>query len=125
MEGATMTFMESVRGFYNLIFRHEVLSMSNILPEDSGIRGAVLWMNPGTVEGKKLKHGPRIKVTPHGCSKSTVCVIAKPPRFIGKKLPAEIEKDVTAFVLQNYNLLMDFWNNKMGSKAFLNTIKPI
>lgn len=96
-----MTFGENVREFYNLLFRRKVLAMSNILPEDSGVSGAVLWVNPGTVEGKKLKHGPRIKVTPHGSAKSTVCVIAKPPRFIGSTLPSGVEKDVEAAKLRS------------------------
>lgn len=103
----------------------EVIAMSNIPPEDSGVRGAVLWVNPGTVAGKKLKHGPRIKVTPFGSSTSTSCTISKPPRFLGKKLATNLERDVTSFILLNYELLIDFWDGKMGSKAFLNAVESL
>jgi hypothetical protein len=117
-----MLFLRKIQDFISGF--SEVTAMSNILPEDSGIKGAVLWINPGTVEGKKLKYGPRLKVTLHGSSTSVSVTITQPPRILGK-LPKKVEKDVFAFIALNYDLLMDFWNDKMGSKAFLNQIKSI
>jgi hypothetical protein len=120
--GDTMFFLRKIQDFLSGF--NEVTAMSNILPEDSGIKGAVLWINPGTVGGKKLKHGPRLKVTLHGSSTSVSVTITQPARILGK-LPKKVEKDVFAFIALNYDLLMDFWNDKMGSKAFLNQIKSI
>ena len=99
-------------------------TMSNIFPEESGVQGAVLWVNPGTVEGKKLKHGPRLKVTLHGSSTSVSVTITQPPRVLGK-LPKKVENGVLAFIALNYELLMDFWGDKMSSKVFLNQMKAV
>lgn len=49
-----MSFLDTI----SRVLRREVLALSNIFPKDSGVGGAVLWVNPGTVEGKKLRHGP-------------------------------------------------------------------
>lgn len=116
-----MSFLDTI----SRVLRREVLALSNIFPKDSGVGGAVLWVNPGTVEGKKLRHGPRLKVVLHGTSKSVPVTIAKPPRVLGK-LPSKVEKDVIAFISLNYDLLLQFWNDEnLSSKDFLNQITAL
>jgi hypothetical protein len=116
-----MSFLDTISG----LLRRDVIAMSNIFPKESGVSGAILWVNPGTVEGKKIKHGPRLKVIVSGTSKSVSVTISKPPRVLGK-LPNKVEKDVLAFIALNHELLLQFWNDEnLSSKEFLNRIKPL
>jgi len=109
------------------MYNHEVLGMSNITPEDSGIKGVVLWASTGTVAGKKLKHGPRLKVylgTSLVGAKSVSVTLTKPPRILGD-MPKRVEKDVLKFIDLNFDLLLAHWENKISSKTFLLNLKSL
>ena len=123
-----MRFINKIKGFLeNVMYNHEVLGMSNITPEDSGIKGVVLWASTGTVAGKKLKHGPRLKVylgTSLVDAKSVSVTLTKPPRILGD-MPKRVEKDVLKFIDLNFDLLLAHWENKISSKTFLLNLKSL
>lgn len=102
---------------------HEVLGMSNITPDDSGIKGVVLWASTGIVAGKKLKHGPRLGISVVG-AKSVSVTLTKPPRILGK-MPKRVENDVLKFIDLNFDLLLAHWENKISSKNFLMNLKSL
>ena len=123
-----MRFINKIQGFLeDIVSNHEVLGMSNLTPEDSGIKGVVLWVSTGTVAGKKLKHGPRLKVylgTSVEGAKNVSVTITKPPRILGD-LPKRVERDVLKFIDLNFDLLLAHWKNEISSKKFLLNVKSI
>lgn len=123
-----MIFINKIKGLIeNVMVDHEVWGMSNIMPDDSGIKGVVLWASTGTVAGKKLKHGPRLKVylgTSVAGAKSVSVTLTKPPRILGD-MPRRVEKDVLKFIDLNFDLLLAHWENKISSKNFLLNLKKL
>lgn len=102
-------------------------AMSNIPPEDSGIDGVILWASTGYVAGKKINHGPCLKVylgTSVKGAKSVSVTITKPPRVLGK-MPKAVQKDVEKFIEINFDLLLAHWENQVSSKTFLLNVKKI
>jgi hypothetical protein len=126
--GGFMGFINKINAlFENLRYNHEVLGMSNITPEDSGIKGVVLWASTGTVAGKKLKHGPRLTVylgTSIVGAESVSVTLTNPPRVLGE-MPRRVEKDVLKFIDLNFDLLIAHWENKISSKTFLLNLKSV
>jgi hypothetical protein len=110
----------------------EVAAMSNVLPEDSGVEDAVLWISPGESDGKDLAHGPRLKVvlgtkiTAESLRDSVSVTIEATPRVIGSRtLPGKVKRQVEAFIHLNQDVLLRHWRGELGSKQTLNLLQPI
>lgn len=101
-----------------------VMAMSNLPPEDTGVTGAVIWVS---ANGIGLKHGPRVKVivgnkVSDGNLKNSVSVtITNPPKVLGD-LPAAIKKDAVQWVTLNQAVLLDYWNNRISTREMMNSI---
>lgn len=105
-------------------------AMSNLLPDDTGIEGIVIWISAGEFSGVDAQHGPRVKVvlgnkvTTEGLKEAVSVRITKPPVVLGK-LPGKIQKQVIRFIEKNQDILLRHWNGELGSKATLNLLKPV
>ena len=108
-----------------------VEAMSSVLPEDSGIEGAVLWISPGEADGKDLQHGPRLKVvlgakvTAESLRGSVSVKITDFLRRLGGALPGKVKRQVVAFIRLNQDVLLRHWRGELGSKQTLNLLQPM
>lgn len=116
-------FQDKTSGF-------QLEAMSNLLPKDTGVDGAVIWISAGEFHGVDAQHGPRIKVmlgnkiTTEGLSDSISVRITDPPVVLGS-LPGNIRKQVVQFVEKNRDILLRHWNGELGSKETLNLLEPV
>lgn len=105
-------------------------AMSNLLPEDTGVDGAVIWISAGEFHGVDAQHGPRVKVvlgnkiTTEGLRESVSVRITDPPVVLGS-LPGNIRKQVIRFIERNRDVLLRHWNGELGAKETLNLLKPV
>jgi hypothetical protein len=105
-------------------------AMSNLLPEDTGVDGAVIWISAGEFHGVDAQHGPRVKVvlgnkiTTEGLRESVSVRITDPPVVLGS-LPSNIRKQVIRFIERNRDVLIRHWNGELGAKETLNLLKPV
>ena len=105
-------------------------AMSNLLPEDTGVDGAVIWISAGEFHGVDAQHGPRVKVvlenkiTTEGLRDSVSVRITDPPVVLGS-LPGNIRKQVIRFIERNRDVLLRHWNGELGAKETLNLLKPV
>ena len=116
-------FQDKTAGF-------QLEAMSNLLPKDTGVNGAVIWISAGEFHGVDAQHGPRIKVmlgikiTTEGLSDSVSVRITDPPVVLGS-LPGNIKKQVIRFVEKNRDVLLRHWNGELGSKETLNLLEHV
>jgi len=108
----------------------DAFAMSNLRSRTTGIQGAVIWISTGTSSGgKKLQHGPRVKVTlgeTASVSKGSASVsVGTNPRVLAGTLPAKIEKDVLAWVRLNQNALTRYWNDELETAEVLPLLHQI
>ena len=105
-------------------------AMSNLLPEDTGVDGAVIWISAGEFHGVDAQHGPRVKVvlgnkiTTEGLRDSVSVRITDPPVVLGN-LPGTIRKQVIQFVEKNRDILLQHWNGELDSKETLNLLEHV
>ena len=101
-------------------------SMSNLLPKDTGVDGAVIWISAGEFYGVDAQHGPRIKVV-LGRKITTEAVSVRstnPPVVLGD-LPGKIRKQAVQFVEKNREVLLRHWNGELDSKETLNLLEHV
>jgi hypothetical protein len=101
-------------------------SMSNSYPEDSGVEGVKIWFSVNQYDGKKLPHGPRIKVNDLKTDKliAIVTVEDNPVVKVGE-LKGKLKKLILAYIKLNRQVLDDHWEGKTSSKQAVNAIKPV
>ena len=105
-------------------------AMSNLLPEDTGVDGAVIWISAGEFHGVDAQHGPRVKVvlgnkiTTEGLRDSVSVRITDPPVVLGS-LPGKIRGQVIRFIEKNRDVLLRHWNGELGSKETLNLLEHV
>jgi hypothetical protein len=86
-------------------------ALSNLLPEDTGVVDAVLWISAGEFSSSDVEHGPRLQVvlgrglTVEGIANSVSVTLTNPPRMLGT-LPSVVATQVTAFVERNRDALL-------------------
>ena len=105
----------------------QIISMSNLRSSETGIAGAVVWVSAGEFEGKKGKHGPRIKVSVGkkiSMENSVSVTLDSPPKVLGK-LSAKIEKQIVKFIDQNRKVLLEYWQMKISTKELLDKIQSV
>lgn len=105
-------------------------AMSNLLPKDTGVEGAVIWISAWEFYGVDSQHGPRIKVvlgnkiTTEGLRDAVSVRITDPPVVLGT-LPGSIRKQVLRFVDRNRDVLLRHWNGELDSKDTLNLLEHV
>ena len=107
----------------------DVYSMSNLRPETTGIEGVVVWISTGTSEGKKLPHGPRVKVTlgataSTGRGSASVTIEAR-PKVVTGKLPPNARKDVVRWIVLNKAALIQYWNDEIDTTRVIALLKSL
>lgn len=111
--------------------RYEVRGMPiRIQPHMTGINGVVMWASEGLSQGKRLKHGPRIKISnvkntfdPYDnfSLDFTGEVVSGKPRLT----PRELAR-CQLWVRKNAALLMEFWSDQsMPGDEFYRQIKSV
>jgi len=110
---------------------YNIFAMSNLRPKDSGVDGVVIWVSTGDFEGKRSKHGPRIKVI-LGTKTSVDLLNSAPsvtltssPAILNGTLPPDIKKHVFVFIKLNLDVLLRYWNGDIGTKEMVDQIKAI
>ena len=101
----------------------ELYAMTNMRSPSTGVEGAVLWAFVGEYEGKKLPHGPRVKVIRKG-EPSVSVTIEKKPRVLGK-LPTKLQKQVVQFIELNREALLAHWRDEIDSVDLVQQIKKV
>jgi hypothetical protein len=113
-----------------VVVRFLLEAMSNLLPQDTGVEGAIIWISAGEFHGVDAQHGPRVKVvlgnkiTTEGLRGSVSVRITDPPVVLGK-LPGNIRKKVAEFIDINRDVLLKHWNGELGSRATLDLLKHV
>lgn len=108
-----------------------VIAMSNLRPEDTGIPGVVIWVSAGEFEGKKGQHGPRVKVILGGGKVTQESLAAAPSvtiadgKVVRGKLTGKVLKQVRDFLELNREVLLQYWNQDIGTIAMGNGIREI
>lgn len=107
----------------------DVYAMSNLRPGDTGVEGAVVWISTGTTEGKKLPHGPRVKVSlgaTASSSKGSASVsVESSPKVVAGTLPTKIKKGVFEWVVLNQTALERYWNDEISTTQVLPLLRRI
>lgn len=112
-----------------VILAFQVFGMSNLRSDETGIQGVVIWISTGWVAGKRLKHGPRIKVyrgkkanqSTYMASVSCEAV----PRVVDGTLKPALERLVSAFVVKNLDTLLRHWDLDIDSTEAVGAIKKL
>lgn len=113
-----------------VVARFLLEAMSNLLPQDTGVEGAIIWISAGEFHGVDSQHGPRVKVvlgnkiTTEGLRDSVSVRISDPPVVLGK-LPGGVRKKVVEFVDRNRDILLSHWNGELGSRVTLSLLKQV
>lgn len=106
----------------------DLFALSNLLPETTGVRGAVLWVSAGEFGKRNSKHGPRLLVVPGNTVKAerlkdAVAVpLTSPPEIVGT-LPPKLRRQVARFIDANREVLLQHWNGQLDSKQVMGMLK--
>jgi hypothetical protein len=93
---------------------------SNLLPEHTGVEGAVVWIFAGEFSRTESHYGPRILVVPgrelgvESLSDAVAVTIASLPEILDC-LPDKIEPHVVAWVERNRDVLSIYWQGEMAT----------
>jgi hypothetical protein len=107
----------------------DLIAMSNLHPSTTGV-AAVIWVSVGEFEGKKVQHGPRIKVVPGNklnpslLKEAITVTLENPPRVIGTLL-GTLQKQVLGFVEKNRAVLLQHWNHEIDMKGLLDQLQTV
>lgn len=109
-----------------LLEKFELWEMSNLRQSETGLP-MVIYISP-----KQGKHGPRVKVPLSHSHKfnpkeATVSVsIADEPQIVaGKALSSADFKWVKAYIRLNQQILLDFWDDKIGLMEFFSKQRKV
>jgi len=101
----------------------ELFEMANILPEESGLTRRV-WIS---INVRQQHHRPRLKV--EGSDNQFYPVaIDDPIEFLAGWAPgwsAAQFQSLQRFIELNRNVLLEYWNDRIGTRQALNDIRPI
>src|SRR5437763_10291165 len=101
----------------------ELFEMTNILPEETGLTRRI-WIS---VNVRQQHHRPRLKVEPND-NNFYPAAIDQPVEFLAGRAPgwtAAEFKDLQKFIELNRPLLVDYWNDRIGTREALNRIRAI
>jgi hypothetical protein len=95
----------------------------------SGIEGVVMWASEGEYAGRRLVHGPRVKV-------SNIKNRFDPTNnfsldFTGKLVAGRIEltpKEIhqcREWIAKNHDLLLSYWHEDVTAQAFYQHVKKV
>jgi hypothetical protein len=92
---------------------------SNLLPEHTGVDGAVVWIFAGEFSRADAQHGPRVLVVPGRELRVATLIdavavtLATPPDVLGS-LPGESDQ-VVEWVERNRDVLLEYWQGEMAT----------
>lgn len=113
-----------------IVARFHRESMANLRPEETGIKGAILWISSGEFSGTKIKHGPRLKVmegtklTADVLKKAVTVKLTDPPEIIGS-LSGKLKTQVIKFVTENHDTLISYWRFEINISTLLKQLKRV
>lgn len=106
-------------------------AMSSITPDDSGVEGAVLWIQPGAAHATDAEQGPRLQVvlgtrtTIETLSTSVTVTLETAPRVLDGTLPSTVRTQVVAFIERNREVLLRHWRGELNSRQTLERLRPL
>lgn len=93
----------------------------SLVPEDHGIEGVVMWASEGIYQGKKLVHGPRIKVSnikgKFDNNDNFSLTLAGKIVAGHSKLTNKETRRCVEFVRKNAEVIKEYWDNPLMSAA--------
>jgi hypothetical protein len=106
----------------------DLFEMSNITPKTTGLP-YVVWVS----KGARMRHGPRVKAyASKGKERrdEIVVTIAEEPQVMRQprrpRIPAENVHQLVAFVRQNREVLLRYWqDDEMGIEELLVGLRPV
>lgn len=113
-----------------VIAKFKLEAMSNLRPQDTGVKGAIIWVSAGEFWGTDSQHGPRIKVmqgnklTSDGLKDSVSVRLTDPPEVLGI-LPGQLKKQVVRFININRDVLLRYWNFEIGTPEMVRLLRRI
>jgi hypothetical protein len=113
-----------------IVARFLLEAMSNLPPQDTGVEGAIIWVSVGEFSGADLQHGPRVKVVPgnkittENLQDAASVTITDPPRVLGT-ISGKIRRKVVAFVNQNRDTLLRYWNGELSTREMVGLIQRV
>jgi hypothetical protein len=113
-----------------VVARFQLEAMSNLRPNDTGVKGAVIWVSAGEFAGADAQHGPRIKVvlgekiTTDGLKEALSVRLTEPPEVLGE-LPGKLKKQAIAFVNANREVLLRYWSFEIGTPEMVRLLQRI
>ncbi len=105
------------------VTEEELFEMANILPEETGLTRRI-WIS---INVRQQHHRPRLKVEGNDNNFYPVA-IDEPVEFLAGWPPgwsAAEFKDLQSFIELNRNLLLDYWNDRIGTRQALNGVQRI
>jgi hypothetical protein len=113
--------------FVNYLTEDELLEMSNITQETSGIKDVIIWIGPNPPQ-----HGRRIKVSNKPNSfDGNDCFTITIPKFeiigdVNKKLiDKSVMSEIIEFVKLNMDTIIEYSDRKLSTLELLKTLKMV
>lgn len=111
-------------------YAFDTFAMANLRPDDTGVKGTIIWVSEGEFGGAAAQHGPRIKVyvgskaTADARYKAISVKITDPPVFTDG-LPGDIKRMVTKFIEANRQVLLQYWEGELSTSELLSRIQKV
>jgi hypothetical protein len=100
--------------------------MANVSPEDHGIPNVSIYMGEGSKAGKKLKHGPRVKVDSlTGAFAESSVTVGESPRVVRGRLPTDVQKQIFQWIELNLDVLRRLWAEEIGQREAQNLVTSL
>ena len=108
-----------------------LFEMANFRSKSTGLPMNI-YVSTGEVEGKKMKHGPRIKVSKTYSNNFTPfdtfsLTIAKEPEVIGDvgEIEAKDIQKAKQFILLNFETLLAYWDGEYDTSDLIGNISKV
>jgi len=109
----------------------QLWEMANFRPKSTGL-SVNIYISTGEVEGKKMKHGPRIKVsrtysenfTPFDSFSITISSNPSIEGDIGEIKQKDMKK-IFSFIKQNKETLLAYWDGDLDTADLIYSIEKV
>ena len=103
----------------------EIMDMVSLVTSETGIHNTIFVSTKGYAQ-----HAPRIKIAidpPNSFSATskTASMAIHDYSTLGEPIPTHIAKQARQFIERNRDVLLEYWNNKIGTGELIRRIRPV
>lgn len=104
--------------------------LSNLHSENSGIKGAELWLAAGEYSINEVERGPKLfvtlgeRLTFDAFVNGVSVTLEDPPRVLGA-LPSDVARGAVDFVERNRETLLAHWRGDLDSFDVIKRLVPV